>query len=79
MKRITLELNATKDYCNANEGNKKKIIKELRSDWCDMLTDGRSLIIAEKLLAHPEEIQERLDASRADIPQCKLGEELKCS
>ena len=72
-------LNATKEYFDANEGQKKVIIKDLRSGWCDMLTDGRSLIIAEKLLTHPEEIKERLDASRADIPQCKLGEELKCS
>lgn len=72
-------LNATKDYCRANEGNQKKIIKELRSGWCDLLTDGRSLIIAEKLLTHSEEIKERLEANRDDIPQRKLGEELKCS
>lgn len=72
-------LQATKDYFAGNTGQKRLIIKDLRSDRCDLLTEGKSLIIAERLLKHPEEIEKRLDASRADIPQCKLGEELKCS
>lgn len=72
-------LQATKDYFASTTAQKRVIIKDLRSGWCDLLTEGRSLVVAEKLKTHPEEIQKRLECRRGDIPDQKLGEELRCS
>ena len=39
---------------------RKEIIKDLRSAYMDMLSNGQSIIVAEKLEKHPEEIAVRL-------------------
>lgn len=39
---------------------RKEIIKDLRSAYMDMLSNGQSVIVAEQLEKHPEEIAARL-------------------
>lgn len=38
---------------------KAQIIKELNSEWCDFLTDGLSIYLAEQLVKNPEAVQAR--------------------
>lgn len=55
-------LQAVRDFCKAHENSKKRdtILKELRSDWMELFTNGTSIIVAEQLELHPDEIAERL-------------------
>ena len=53
-------MQAVRDFFRANEKGRKQILKDLRSDWMDMLTDGTSVNVAEQLEKHPEEIAERM-------------------
>ena len=58
-----ITMQAVKDYFEA-EGQPKKqntILKELRSKWMDFITNGTSVVVAEQLELHPEEIRERLE------------------
>jgi hypothetical protein len=59
-------MQAVKDYFDANGKPKKQkiILKELRSKWMDFITNGTSVIVAEQLELHPEEIRERLQKHR---------------
>lgn len=52
-------LQAVRDYFS-NHSERKKILKDLRSSWMDNFTDGQSLIVAEQLENHPDEIKARL-------------------
>ena len=51
---------AVKDYFVVNKDMKKKILKDLRSDWMYFITNGMSRTIAEKLEKNPREILRRL-------------------
>lgn len=51
---------AVKDYFQGGEGHKKVILRDLRSDWLMLLTDGASESFADQLELHPKEIQARL-------------------
>ena len=52
---------AVEDYCFfKNENKRKDILKNLRSSRMNELSDGMSLIVAEQLELHPEEIAKRL-------------------
>lgn len=55
-------LQAVRDYFakGASDKKRKKILKDLRSPWMDMLTNGTSVNVAEQLEKHPAEIRERL-------------------
>ena len=54
-------LQAAKDYCDTKTPQgKSKILRELKGDWCTFLTDGFSLIVAEKLEKNETEIAMRL-------------------
>ena len=60
-------LQAAKDYINATKDKKKKeILRDLKSGWMQTLSNGQSLIIAEQLEKHPEEIKRRI--KNADLP-----------
>ena len=49
---------AVVDYFDRDRNwEKKKILKDLRSDWMDFLTDGMSVLIARQLELHPQEIK----------------------
>ncbi len=57
-----ITMQAARDYFNA-EGNTKKqkaILKDLRSKWMDFITNGTSVVVAEQLELHPEEIAARM-------------------
>lgn len=58
-----ITLQAVKDYFQSTANGKKAILKDLRSPWMLMLTDGQSIVVAEQLEKHPEEIRERLRKS----------------
>jgi hypothetical protein len=54
-------LQAVKDYFNATASYQKRvIINDLKSDWLDFITNGTSIVVADKLKSNPEEIRRRL-------------------
>jgi hypothetical protein len=53
-------LQATKDYFDETDKVQEAILNDLRSDWLEFLTDGMSVIVAEQITLHPEEIIIRL-------------------
>ena len=53
-------LQAVKDYFRSSTKGKQIILQDLRSPWMKMLTDEMSVVVAEQLEKHPEEIRERL-------------------
>lgn len=55
-----ITLQAVRDYFQSTDGGKKVILKELRSPWMQMLTDGQSEVVAEQLEKHPKEIEARI-------------------
>ena len=60
-------LQATKDYCETdNKVEKAKIIRDLRSQYMRDISDDQSVIIAEQLLKHSDEIAERLRRHTAE-------------
>ena len=58
---MAILLQATRDYCKSkSEGNRKVILKDLRSNRMDFISDGTSIMVAEQLELHPDEICERV-------------------
>ena len=57
-----ITMQAVKDYFEDGIKPKKRkfILKELRSAWMETITDGMSIVVAERLEKHPKEIAERL-------------------
>ena len=53
-------LQAVKDYFEETTAQQRVIIRDLKSDWLDFLTNGTSTVVAEQLKLHPEEIRRRL-------------------
>lgn len=52
---------AAKNYCETkNEATKRAILRALRSDYMDVITDSASIYLAEKLEKEPEVIKERV-------------------
>ena len=60
-----ITLQAVKDYFQSSTKGKQSVLRDLRSPWMRMLTDDMSVVVAEQLIKHPEEIRERL---------CRAGE-----
>ena len=54
-------LQATKDYVAGSEKTQRAILKDLRSPWLILLTDGMSETVARKLENNAEEISKRLN------------------
>lgn len=59
-------MQAVRDYLRSASKKKTLILKDLRSPYMDMISNGTSVIVAEQLELHPEEIRARL---------CKMPEE----
>ena len=59
-------LQAVKDFFHSSEKKKKIILKDLRSAWMLLLTDGTSKNVADELEKNPEEIWERLRQHSAE-------------
>lgn len=58
---MAILLRAVNDYLMAGDGNKRKaILKDLRSEWCDFISNGLSIVAAEKLEKNPSVIKARL-------------------
>ena len=54
-------LQAAKDFFDTrNVATKKAILRALRSDYMDLITDSTSVYLAEKLEKEPEVIKERV-------------------
>lgn len=59
-------LQAVKDFFRSSTGKKKIILKDLRSSWMQMLTNGTSKNVADELEKNPEEIRERFRQHSAE-------------
>lgn len=66
---IAIILQAVKDYFSVRTNDKKRaqILKDLRSPYMDLITDGQSVIVAEQLELHPAEIEARLRKSNENM------------
>ena len=64
-----ITLQAVKDYFKADGEPAKQnvILKDLRSDWMDFITNGTSIAVADQLEKHPDEIRERLRQNNDDM------------
>ena len=62
-------MQAVRDYCAKKATDKKKaaILKDLRSERMDFITNGMSVVAAEQLELHPKEIAERLRRNSDDM------------
>lgn len=61
-------LQATRDYCKSrSESKRAAILKDLRSPHMDFVSNGLSLVVAEGLENHPDEIAERLQQNYKDV------------
>ena len=56
-------LQAAKDYCDESTTDvaKSVIVKELKGEWMDFLTNGTSKNVARELLHNEKEIKNRLN------------------
>lgn len=52
-------MQAVKDFFNYPH-QKYTVLRELRSEWMEYITDGLSVTVADELEKHPEEIAERM-------------------
>ena len=59
-------LQAVKDFFHSSTGKKKIILKDLRSPWMQLLTNGTSKNVADELEKNPEEIRERFRRHSAE-------------
>lgn len=59
---VAVCLQAVKDYFRAgiSEAKQRAILKELRSPWMDLFSNGASIMVADHLERNPEEIRERI-------------------
>lgn len=65
---FTKKVYNTEEKTEARFAKKRKsILKDLRSPYMDLLTNGMSIIVAEQLELHPEEIAERLRRNNEDV------------
>lgn len=55
-----ITLQAVRDYFSSSDAGKRAILKDLRSDYMNFITNGTSLAVADQLELHPDEIRERL-------------------
>lgn len=61
---------AVRDYFDCvDEGQQKTILKELRSDYMTLITDGMGEIIAEQLELYPEEIKKRFKRTEKELEE----------
>ena len=63
---VTLE--AVRDFCNGSMKKKARVLKDLRSRWMQDFTNGNSLIVAEQLELHPDEIRARVCKYEGEEP-----------
>ena len=60
-------MQAVKDFLNASsDENKNAVLKDLRGEWLNALTDGTAKIVAERLLVDAEGIKERIRKTAED-------------
>lgn len=59
-------LQAVKDFFHSSTAMKKVILKDLRSAWMQMFTNGTSVNVADELEKNPEVIRERLRRHAAE-------------
>ena len=53
-------MQAVKDFVNGTEKQRKAILKDLRSAYMDLISNGTSVVVADQLELCPEEIAARL-------------------
>ena len=60
-----ITLQAVKDFASGTPAQQRVIIKDLRSPRMEFMTGGQSVVVAEQLEKHPDEIIARLQKSEA--------------
>ena len=55
-----ITLQAVKDFISGTPAQRRTILKDLRSARMDFITSGQSVVVAEQLELHPDEILDRL-------------------
>lgn len=54
----SIAIQAAKDYLHSNSPNeKRRIIKDLKSEWMKFITNDISVLLAEKLKSVPDEVR----------------------
>lgn len=53
-------MQAVKDFLDGTDKQRNAVLKDLRSPYMDMLSNGISAVVAEQLELHPEEIAARM-------------------
>lgn len=64
-----ITLQAVKDFVDGSEAQRRVILKDLRSARMNLITSGQSIIVAEQLELHPDEIAERVRRETKDMVQ----------
>lgn len=65
---MTIIYRAAEDYCfTVSDKKKQAILKDLRSPCMNDISNGMSILVAEQLELHPEEIAERLQR-HSEVP-----------
>lgn len=59
-------LQAVRDFVASEDYEHKIILRELRSAWMDLLTQGLSCVVAEQLEKHPDDIVKRIRKCKED-------------
>lgn len=62
-----ITMQAVRDYFKTTQKGKNKILKDLRSEYMDFITNGTSVTVADQLELHPNEIRERLRRDNTDM------------
>jgi hypothetical protein len=58
---MTVIYRAAEEYCAIDSDSRRNaILKDLRSSYMNDISDGMSVLVAEQLELHPEEIAERM-------------------
>jgi hypothetical protein len=53
-------MQAVRDFFKGNKGERKVILRDLCSSYMDLITDGMSVVVAEKLAKNPKSIRAKL-------------------
>ena len=56
---------AIRDFFNGSKKNKDAVIKDLKSPWMDLLTNGLSLHLAKELETNPKQVLRRFNKALA--------------
>ncbi len=63
-------IQALKDFFNGTDKQQKVIIKQLKSEWMNFITDNLAWRLAEELLKNPAEVKRRFKNAIKEESKC---------